>query len=321
MANILTMSLLNIPEDFIMLAEDNQISYNFNLTIFTKDDNVKFSVGEIETSWMGLKDSFINRIRFENLNPDFLEMHLLKEIEIRNALDEGRDFLSNERYAKAIEMFDGVLYYDSKYGEALFFKSKATFGQGHFVKSLRNYKKAIKADDSLKDVEYHKLLLRKSSEERGNFPKIKRSIYAGDEHFARGEFEKALESYDRALANPTDFKTKILSKLLNKKATALMRLDRIEEAIDVFEESISVKPNDYAHFYLGICDYDSHSKAFKRHLRITKKQLLMKAGKLSDVGEADLALECLYEFFENHYRVDEDYRTALNLKMDILNDL
>lgn len=314
------MTLLNIPDKFIAGSDDEKITYDFDLTIFTNDGEVKFSIDEITTSWMGMDDSFTKRIRFEDLNPCFLKRHLLKEIEIKNTLDMGAELLGGEKYAKAIRMFDEVLYYDLEYGEALLFKSKALFGQKHFVKSLRHYKKAVKADSGLKDVEYHKLLLRKSSEERDNFPKIKRNIYAGDEYFAKAEYSKALECYDNALANPTDFKNKIHSKLLNKKGTALVRLDRIDDAMKVFEESINVKPTDYAYYFLGY--YASESNDYiKKDLKITKRQLLLKSGRLCDFSEFDLALNCLDEFLDNHYKVDKDYITALKLKADALSHI
>lgn len=311
------MNLLNIPDDFIKSAEDCKVTYDFGLEILTRDDKVRFSVDGVETSWMIMNDGFVERIQFENLNPDFLAMHLAKEIEIKNVLDRGIYFLECEEYPKAVDEFDDVLYYDPQYAEALFFKSKAIFGEGHFVKSLRNYKKAVKLDSRLKDVVYHRLLLKKSSEERDNFPKIKRSIYAGDEYFAKGDYAKAWDCYDRALSNPTSFKTKILSKLLNKKATALLRLKKIGSAVDVFKESVNVKPNDYAYFYLGIHCYGEYSQSFKKHLNITKRQLLKKAQKLNDVGEHDLAMECLDEFFDNHFKVDDDYMMALDLKSEI----
>lgn len=312
------MNLLNIPENRVISKELDKIRYDFNLTIFTCENQVKFSSGDLATSWLGPDDRFIKRIRFENLNPCFLEMHVLKEIEIKNILNDAIAFLVNENYARAISLFDEVLYYDPEYGEALFFKSKTFFKQGHFVKSLRHYKRAIKADGSLKDVEYHKLLLKKSSEERDNFPKIKRNIYAGDEYFSKGDFEMALESYDKALSNPTSFKTKILSKLLNKKATALVKLDRISEAMEVFKKSLSVKPNDYANFYTGLyLDVDY----LKKDLKITKKQLLLKADRLYEAGDNTLALESLNIFFDNHFKIDSDYEYALNLKLDVLKRL
>ena len=310
------MTLLDIPDDYKTFEDEEKITYEFNLTIFTNGDRIRFAVGESATSWMGLDDRFLERIQFGRLNPCFLESHITKEIEIRNALERGLELLDDEKYSKAISEFDDVLYYDGQYGEALLLKSKAIFGQGHFVKSLRHYKRAVKADSSLKDVDYHRLLLKKSSEERDGFPKIKKMIYAGDEFFSRGEYAKALESYDRALANSSQFKTKILSKLLNKKASALLELDRIDEAVVVFKDSLKVKPNDYAIFHLGLHDYESVSDAFRRHLSITKAQLLLKAQKLNDVGEYALAMECLDEFFKNHYRVDSDYRFALNLKLE-----
>ena len=119
---------------------------------------------------------------------------------IENLFDEGTNFLKSEKFAKAIECFDEVIFYDENYGMALINKSHALFGQKHFVKALRYYRRAVKADENLKDVEYHKLLLANSNAERDNFPKIKLYIYAGDEHFAKGEYEKALESYKKALA-------------------------------------------------------------------------------------------------------------------------
>ena len=311
--------MLNIPDDYISSIQDDMIAYDFGLTVAVTDDKVKFSVDDLATSWMGLDDNFTKRIQFEKLNSCFLKAHLAKEIEIKNELDCGAALLEDEKYRKAIGMFDDVLYYDSQYGEALLFKSKALFGQGHFVKSLRHYKKAVKSDDGLNDVEYHKLLLKRSSEERGNFPKIKQNIYAGDEYFAKGDFERALESYERALANPTDFKRKILSKLLNKKGTALLKLNRIDDAIDAFRQSAAVKPNDYAYFYLGL--HDLNCEEFKRPLKITKKQLIIKARKLNDSGEVALASDCLDEFFDNHYAVDEDYKNALDLKFEIFKRL
>lgn len=319
--NIITMTILNIPDDFKTFEDEHKITYDFNLTIFTHGDKVKFAVGEIATSWMGCDDSFIKRIQFDELNPCFLERHLAKEIEIRNALERGVELLNDGKYSNAISEFDDVLYYDDEYGQALLYKSKAIFSQGHFVKSLRHYKRAVKLDSSLKDADYHRLLLKKSSQERDDFPKIKRNIYAGDEYFSKGEFAKALESYDRALANPTKFKTKILSKLLNKKATALVKLKLIDDAVEVFKESVKVKPNDYALFNLGMYDYENNSHEFMRHLSITKRQLLVKAEKLDDVGEHVLALECVDEFLDNHYKVDDDYMCALNLKLAILGHL
>ena len=312
------MTLLDIPENRITSKEDGRISYDFNLTVFRDENLLKFAVGDLSTRWIDIDDSFMKRIQFENLNCCFLENHLSKEIEMKNTLDDGIDLLNQGKYAKAISLFDEVLYYDPEYGEALFFKSKAIFKQGHYVKSLRNYKWAVKADGSLKDVEYHKLLLKKSSEERDGFPKIKRNIYAGDEYFAKGDFVNALESYDKALVNPTNFKTKILSKLLNKKATALIKLGMTQDAVEVFRQSVSVKANDYAYFYLGVY---SDVECLKRALKISKKHLLVKADKLYGADEYDLALNCVNEFLDNHFKVDEDYRHALNLKLEVLEKL
>ena len=190
----------------------------------THDNKVRFTIGSISTDWMAEDDSFVERIDKANLNKAFPARHLAKEIEIKNTLDEGIAFLQSGKYLRAIENFDEVLFYDPEYGEALLNKSHALCGQKHFVKALRHYKHAVKCGDGLKDNDYHKSLLRQANEERDNFPKLKLNIYAGDEHFAKGEYEDAVDSYNLALKNPSKFKEKILSKLLNKKATALLKM-------------------------------------------------------------------------------------------------
>ena len=319
-ANIIVMTLLNIPEELISSESDDKITYDFGLSVFVRDDKLRFCIDDACTSWMGADDSFTDRIRFENLNPCFLKRHLAKEIEIKNILDRGVKLLGCEKYSKAIELFDEVIYYDRYYGEALFFKSKALLGQRHYVKSLRHYKKAIRADGSLKDVEYHKILLKESSAERDNFPKIKINIYAGDEYCAKGDYDKALECYDRALADSSKFKNKILSKLLNKKGKTLIELKRVDEAMDVFRQSLNVGPTDFAYYMLGFYSPETNDY-LNRRLNITKKQLLLKSVRLSELGQFEYALDSLDEFLDNHFKPDEDYVLALNLKISALRQL
>ena len=275
-----------------------------------QDDNVKFIYGDLSTDWMSDDDSFVKRIDESNLNPVFLKKHLVKEFEIRNSFEEGISLLKAEKYSKSIEKFDEVLFYDLEYGEVLLNKSFALCGQKHYVKSLRTYRKAIKADDNLKDIEYHKKLIKMANEERDNFPKIKLNIYAGDEHFAKGEFEKAIESYDKALANPSRFKDTILSKLLNKKATALLRLDEFEKARNCFKKSIEGDANDYATFGEGICDYNlglNISEGFKVRLDIAKAQMLRQVQILNDLGFYSESLDISDYLWRNHFRVDDFY--------------
>jgi tetratricopeptide (TPR) repeat protein len=281
---------------------------------------------------MDANDRFLDRIRFEKLNPCFLAEHIEKEIEIKNLLDGAVEHLNHERFSKAVELLDEVIYYDGDYGEAIFYKSKALYGQRHFVKSLRHYMRAVKCDSSLRDVDYHKLLLKKSGEERDNFPKIKRSIYAGDEHFSRGEFGEALKFYEKALENPTRFKEKILYKLLNKKASSLFELGQYSEAYETFCESVEVSRNDYALFGAANSLYESHHGQINQErsricdlLReasgISQAQLIKKAIIFKDMGEFEDCLESLDEFFSIHYRTDDDYIQALNLKLFIQKEL
>jgi tetratricopeptide (TPR) repeat protein len=298
--------LLNFPKD----AETELICE-------TADDNVRFTICNLTTSWMDSNDPFIKRIQFENLNHALLDEHLSKEIEIRNVLDEGIGHLNRKMYPKAIKCFDEVICYDSCYAQALINKAYALEGQGHFVKSLRHYKKAVKCDGSLKDIEYYKALLKKANDERSDFPKIKSNIYAGDEHFAHGEYEKAVESYDKALNDPSGFKDKILSRLLNKKATALIELEDYGGALECFDESLKVGATDYACFGRGFCEHNLNLNVFeefRKPLKITKKQSLEQAVILNELGFYGEALKICDYLMENHFKCDDFYSKLLDTR-------
>lgn len=332
------MNLLNIPQNHILYESDGKVTYDFDLTIFKENDYVKFEVGDVSTSWIKLDDSFLLRIQFEKLNPNCLKKHLICEIRLKNLLDDGFSNLGLEKYPKVIKICDNILEYDENYAVALMLKSKGLYGQGHFVKSLRYYKKAIKADESLKNVEYHKMLLKSSSAERDEFPKLKRNIYAGDEYFAKGDYKKAIESYDKALVNPSKFKEKILYKLLNKKATALLKLGEYVSSYEFYQKSIEIFKNDFAYFgsayalYLNAdrngprtCLDGVYIKNIKESLnnasKINKRYLIKKIEILNDIGEPKMALKSIDEFLNKYFTVDDDYNNVLAIKNEIKNYL
>lgn len=284
-----------------------------------KDSNVKFTIDDLSTDWLNFDDSFIERINKNYLNKVFLTEHLKKEINVKNILDKGIHLFSMNKYMKAIECFDEVLFYDYDYASALLHKSYSLNGQKHFVKALRYYKRAIKVDISLKDIEYHKNLIKKANIERDNFPKIKLNIYAGDEYFAKKDFTKAVECYNRALSNPSKFKDKILSKLLNKKATALLRLTNYAEALECFNDSLKIEINDYSYFGKGYCEYMlkmNINDAFKSKLNINKPQMLKQASVLNELGYYEESLTITDYLYKNHFKTDEFY-----LKLTRLHEL
>ena len=287
------------------------------LSFETQSGKVRFTLNGLSTNWMGKEDSFIRRIDESSLNKALPAQHLTKEIEIKNTLDEGIGLLQSGKYQKAIERFDEVLFYDPEYGEALLNKSYSLRGQKHCVKALRLYKRGEKCDDALKDVGYHKALLKEANGERDKFPKLKSDIYAGDEHFKKGEYENAIDSYNRALENPSKFKDKILFKLLNKKATALLELKDYNEALDCFKDSYEVFSNDYATFGQGCCEHELGFKItgrFKTRLGITKRQMLKQAQILNESGYLAESL-CISDFlFKNHFKVDDFYLELLNAR-------
>ena len=281
-------------------------------------DRIRFEVDGVSTDWMDADDPFVEIIDESNLNRAFMKRHLLKEIEMRNVLDEAITHLEGGRYDKAIGDFDAVLFYDPCCGEALLGKSHALFGQKHFVKALRNYKKAVKASPYLKDLEYHKALLEKSHEERDSFAPFKRHIYAGDEHFARKEFEKALENYEKAQASLSAAKKKILFKLLNKKGATHLELNDFESALMCFNESLNELNNDFAWYGKGLSEYGlglDASESLTHAVKLDKAQLLEKALVLNEIEDYAQALGTCDEILDNHFRVDDFYFRAMNAKM------
>ena len=284
--------------------------------IITHGDKVRFKFEGISTGWMDRSDSFVERIDEDRLKQDLFERHLLKELQIRNILDEGIGFLNDGNFKRAIECFDEVLFYDEAYGEALINKSRALCAQRHFIKSLRFYKCAINASGNLVDDEYHELLLYRSGEERDSLPQFKRNIYEGDVCFESGDFKKALESYKKALANPSKGKEKILFKLLNKIASTCVALNDFETALDYFNQSLSQLNNDYACYGKGMCEYELGLEAACESLvgavKIKKGQLLEKALTLNELGCYLQAAETFEFLLENHFAQDEMYVRALN---------
>ena len=294
------------------------MSYNIpsELDCEASGNKVRLSIDGLSTYWIDRDDSFFQRIDNDSLNQESLIKHIKKEIQIKNTLDDGISLFKSQKYAKAIEKLDDVLFYDPEYGEALLYKSHCMCGQGHFVKALRHYRRAVRSDDALNDFEYYRTLLAKANDERSNFPKLKLNIYAGDEHFSKGEFQSAVESYDRALQDSSKFKQKILSKLLNKKATAYLKLDDFEKALECFGESLYVGANDYAIFGKGICEYELDldiDSEFCRCLDISKRQMLKQAMVLKNRGYMDDSLRILNFLRENHFKKDDFYDKMMML--------
>lgn len=293
------------------------------LEICKRNDRIRLAVGDVETGWISPDDTFVERISDDNINPFYRINHLTREIEIKNTLDKAVELLNAEKFSKSIAYLDEVLYYDDSYPEALINKSHALFGEGHFVKSLRFYKKAIKSGFP-QDIEYYRLLLRKSSEERDSFPKIKRNIYAGDEAVAKGEFERALEFYENALKNPSKFKNKILFKLLNKRGFVLIKLERFKEALATFDESIESHKNDVAIFARGYCKYElgwDCRDDLRMAIEIDKRQLFCKAMIFNKIEDYKDGLNAFNEFLNNHFRMDSSFKSAIEGKAVALENL
>ena len=308
------MNILNFPQGL-----------ETGLVIEKREGMIRFAFDEVKTGWMDSEDSFIERISYDNLNHERTEEHIRYEILMKNRLDEGISYLNAEKYAKAIRCLDDVIYYDSGYSEALLNKSYALYGQGHFVKSLRCFKRS-----GTDDEKYYSRLVYKSEEEKEAFPDFKRFIYEGDEYFEKDDYINALESYNAALKTSSKFNSRILSKLFNKKANALLYLAKFKEALESFSKSLEVKENDQAYFGKGCALYklmmenplnrtcescidqiylDEIRQCFKRAVRINKKQLITKADILHELN-CDDALKYYEEFLKNHFTPDNDYIKA-----------
>jgi tetratricopeptide (TPR) repeat protein len=102
-----------------------------------------------------------------------------------------------------------------------------------------------------------------------------------------------------------------LSKLLNKKATAYLKLDDFTEALECFKESLDVEMSDYAIFGRGICEYELDldiDSGFRGFLEISKRQMLKQASVLKELGYHEDSMRILKFLRENHFKNDEVYK-------------
>ncbi len=313
------MNLENIPSD---------------ISVIQKDGRVKLVFEDAGTDFIDSDDEFIERISIDKLNPDFLENHLRKEFEIKNKLDEAVR-------SSNIELFDEVLFYDPYYLSALVGKSRVLKSQGHYIKALRTYRKAIRHGLAA-DEDYLNDLQKLAIDERDSLPEVKRAIFNGDHAFKKGKYREAVGFYDMALESTDKFRDKVLPKLLNKKGKALLELERYQEALKCFDESSRIANDDSSYFLKGYALYklsfnaqdlkacetcleriyaDNIRECFERSKRITKRQLLMKAQISAELGCFDDALSYYGEFLENHFVCDDDCLKALKGREECLENL
>ena len=102
--------------------------------------------------------------------------------------------------------------------------------------------------------------------------------------------------------------------MLNKKAATYVKLNDFENAKCCFYESLNVLNNDCACFGLGYCMYMLNRdvcECFKKALKLNKKQLLMKAGILAELGFKKESENDYRHFLANHFKIDEDYKKAV----------
>ena len=124
--------------------------------------------------------------------------------------------------------------------------------------------------------------------------------------------------------NPSKFKSKIIYKLLNKKGLVLVRLNRIDEALESFEASNQALDNGLAYFGIGYCRHslgEDCADSLKKAEGIDKKYLLKKALIFNDIKLYDDALDAFNLFLHNHFRLDSGFKSAIEGKMIALDNL
>ena len=283
------------------------------IRVISKNNLYKLQFGPYSTDWLGRDDYFLKRIDINNLNRVFLKDHLIKEFDVKNKFDSAVVLFQNKSYSKAIKLLDEILFYDSQYLDALLYKSYSLYHQKHFIKALRYFKKAVTVDSALNNNDFHKKLIECVEIEKENLPLFKLNIYQGDECFSAKNFKKAIMYYDLTLEGGFKIPKKICHKLLNKKATALLKLNKYKEALEIFKNSDS----DYNVFSSALCRYKlglSVGDEFKKPLKITKKQMLHQIMILNKVECFSEAISISNYLLKNHFKVDEFYFKLLKAK-------
>lgn len=89
------------------------MSYNIpsELDCEASGNKVRLSIDGLSTYWIDRDDLFFQRIDNDSLNQESLIKHIEKEIQIKNTLDDGVSLFKSQKYAKAIEKLDDVLFY------------------------------------------------------------------------------------------------------------------------------------------------------------------------------------------------------------------
>ncbi|MDR2205125.1 MAG: tetratricopeptide repeat protein [Flavobacteriaceae bacterium] len=143
----------------------------------------------------------------------------------------------------------------------------------------------------------------------------------GSEHFSKGEYQEAIECYDKAIDINPDY-----AEAYNNKGSALGILGKYEEAIECYDKAIELKPdNAEAYYNKGITlsylgKYQEAVECYDKAIELkpdNAEVYINKGNALSNLGKHQEAIKC----FDKAIDLNPDYAEAYYNKGNALGNL
>ena len=127
-----------------------------------------------------------------------------------------------------------------------------------------------------------------------------------------------------AFNTPNKSYKKLGFSVSNKKALILVRLNRIDDALESFEASNHALDNGLAYFGIGWCRHSlgkDCADSLKKAVGIDKKYLLKKALIFNEIELYGDALDAFDLFLYNHFKLDSSFKSAIEGRITALDNL
>ena len=319
--HILFLTMVTNPEEYIEIYNQN-INENF-----PKDDNVMVRKGA----------ALINLKRFNEANAVFEDIvKYSKDKDIIGVAHTylGYCYLRNNELDKAISEYEKAHEYSDKL--SLSDKISMLESLAHIYEMANQTEKALEVLKELSEINPDNQNIKKKIKnlkreingkdlpKDDNFNSIQDAILQAEIYSARNEYEKAIEVYDLiidTLINEPDS-----AEIYKIKGLALINLNRFEEAIECYDKSLKINPNDFkawnnkAFSLHNLNRLDEAIKYYDKSLKINPNYISTlnnKAFALRTLNRLDEAIEC----YDKTLKINPNDFKAWNNKAFSLHEL
>jgi tetratricopeptide (TPR) repeat protein len=226
----------------------------------------------------------------------------IQDVSISEDVDDlnqkGNDLSNQGKYQEAIEYYERALRIDPNHVNALNNKGVALANQGEYKEAIECYDKALEIDPNYTTAQNNKKLALeklKNSKKRDS-EDVDALIEKGFDLYIGGEYEEAIECYDKALSvNP------YYVVALHNKGKVFSYLEKYEEAIECYDKALEIDPNYVDPLYnkgLALAnqgEYEEAIECYDKYLEVDPNNVAVLNNKgfaLANQGEYKEAIEC-----------------------------